>query len=71
MPTWKSFAKSSVILFLFFKFSAEFFLKCTATHILNAHLEKLYRIHSRIMSATVFLPHSLASKVFNNLEVFS
>jgi hypothetical protein len=37
---------------------------------LNAHLAELYRIHSRILSATVFLIHSLASKVFNNLEVF-
>jgi hypothetical protein len=37
---------------------------------LNAHLEEIYRIRSRILSATVFLLHSLASKVFNNLEVF-
>jgi hypothetical protein len=37
---------------------------------LNAHLAELYRIHNRILSATVFLLHSLASKVFNNLEVF-
>jgi hypothetical protein len=40
-------------------------------HMLNAHLAELYRIHSRILSATVSLIHSLASKVFNNLEVFS
>jgi hypothetical protein len=39
-------------------------------HMLNAHLAELYRIHSRILSATVSLIHSLASKVFNNLEVF-
>jgi hypothetical protein len=37
-------------------------------HLLNAHLEELYRIHNRILSATVSLPHSLASKVFSNLK---
>jgi hypothetical protein len=37
--------------------------------LLNAHLAELYRT-PQILSATVSLIHSLASKVFNNLEVF-
>jgi hypothetical protein len=50
--------------------TAEFLLQCTTVPTLNVHLAELYRIHSRILSATVSLIHSLASKVFNNLEVF-
>jgi hypothetical protein len=46
------------------------FLQLHLVHMLNAHLAELYRIHSRILSATVSLLHSLASKVFSNLEVF-
>jgi hypothetical protein len=37
---------------------------------LNAHLAELYRTQREFLSATVSLIHSLASKVFNNLEVF-
>jgi hypothetical protein len=44
--------------------------QCTTVHMLNAHLAELYRTHNRFLSATVSLIHSLASKVFNNLEVF-
>jgi hypothetical protein len=50
--------------------SQQEFLQTHLVPVLNAHLEKLYRIHNRILSATVSLIHSLASKVFNNLEVF-
>jgi hypothetical protein len=46
------------------------FFQLHLMHMLNAHLAELYRIPSRILSATVFLLHSLASKVFSNLEVF-
>jgi hypothetical protein len=53
----------------FFKLSAEFFLKCTAAHMLNAHLAELHRIlHDSVCNCVLI--HSLASKVFNNLEVF-
>jgi hypothetical protein len=38
---------------------------------LNAHLAELHRTHNKVLSATVSLLHSLASKVFNNLEVFT
>jgi hypothetical protein len=38
---------------------------------LNAHLAELHITHSKVLSATVSLLHSLASKVFNNLEVFT
>jgi hypothetical protein len=67
MPTWQSFTESSVILFLLLTTE---FLQLHLVPVLNAHLAELYRIHSRILSATVSLIHSLASKVFNNLEVF-
>jgi hypothetical protein len=39
-------------------------------HMLNAHLAELSQNLQQILSATVFLIHSLASKVFSNLEVF-
>jgi hypothetical protein len=52
------------------KLTAEFLLQCTTVPTLYAHLAELYRIHKRILFATVSLIHSLASKVFNNLEVF-
>jgi hypothetical protein len=53
----------------FFKLSAEFFLKCTAARMLNAHLAELHIIlHDSICNCVLI--HNLASKVFNNLEVF-
>jgi hypothetical protein len=54
----------------FFKLSAEFFLKCIATHMLNAHLAELHRILNDSGFYMCLLSHNLASKVFNNLEVF-
>jgi hypothetical protein len=55
--------------YVFFKLSAEFFLKCTLCHMLNAHLAELHRILNDSVCNCVLI-HSLASKVFNNLEVF-
>jgi hypothetical protein len=52
-----------------FGLSAEFLPLCTSVHMLNAHLAELYRILSDSVYNCVLL-HSLASKVFNNLEVF-
>jgi hypothetical protein len=63
-------SESSVILVLPFELTLEF-LQLHLVPVLNAHLAELYRIHNRILSATVSLIHSLASKVFSNLEVFS
>jgi hypothetical protein len=38
---------------------------------LNAHLEKLFtELTAEFLSDIVYLIHSLASKVFKNLEVF-
>jgi hypothetical protein len=38
---------------------------------LNAHLAELFtEITAEFLSATVYLIHNLASKVFKNLEVF-
>jgi hypothetical protein len=50
---------------LLLELTTEFF--CT---MLNALLAELLQNSSEILSATVSLIHSLASKVFNNLEVF-
>jgi hypothetical protein len=47
----------------------EFFLQHLVLT-LNAHLAELHRTYNKVLSATVFQLHSLASKVFNNLEVF-
>jgi hypothetical protein len=38
---------------------------------LDAHLAELHKTYNKVLSTTVFQLHSLASKVFNNLEVFS
>jgi hypothetical protein len=60
MPSWQSFSESSVIL-VFSELTTEFFFCALLALVLNAHLAELYRIHSRILSATVFQLHSLTS----------
>jgi hypothetical protein len=56
--------------YCFFLNSQQSSSRCTTMHMLNAHLAELHITHSKVLSATVSLLHSLASKVFNNLEVF-
>jgi hypothetical protein len=63
-------SESLVILF-FLKNSQQSSSSVHSLHLLNAHLAELHRTPQRILSATVSLLHSLASKVFNNLEVFT
>jgi hypothetical protein len=70
MPTWQSSTELLRDSVFCLQLSAKFSLQCTTAHTLNAHLAELYKILNRILSATVFLSHSLTSKVFNNLEVF-
>jgi hypothetical protein len=69
MPTWQSSHRTPQRFCLLLN-SQQSSFQLHLVHMLNAHLAELYRIHSRILSATVSLIHSLASKVFNNLEVF-
>jgi hypothetical protein len=67
MPSWKS---SYIILsdsVFSFKLSTEVFFSTTMC-MLDAHLAELHRTYNKVLSATVFQLHSLASKVFNNLE---
>jgi hypothetical protein len=70
MPTWQSLTKSSVILILLSELTTEFF---PMHHYAYAQCPpgRALQNSSELLSATVFLLHSLASKVFNNLEVFS
>jgi hypothetical protein len=54
-PLGRALQNSSEILSSVFKLSAEFFFS-TTVHMLDAHLAELYRIHSRILSATMSSP---------------
>jgi hypothetical protein len=69
MPTWQSFLELLRAFDFYLQLSTEFFLQYLVL-MLNAHLAELYRTYNKVLSATVFQLHSLASKVFNNLEVF-
>jgi hypothetical protein len=55
--------------FCLLQLSTEFFIQHLML-MLNAHLAELHRTYSQVLSAIVFQLHSLASKVFSNLEVF-
>jgi hypothetical protein len=63
-------SESSVILFLLPELTTEFFPMHHCAYA-QCPLGRASQNSSEILSATVSLIHSLASKVFNNLEVFS
>jgi hypothetical protein len=62
-------SESSVILVLL-ELTAEFLLYALLALARCPPGRASHRTPQRFLSATVFLSHSLASKVFNNLEVF-
>jgi hypothetical protein len=63
MPTWQSFTESLVILVLLSELRAEFFFNTLC-------LAQLYKTRQSFHLQLCLLSHSLASKVFSNLEVF-
>jgi hypothetical protein len=69
MPTWQSFTESSVILILLSELTTEFSL-CAPLAPAQCPLGRASQNSSELLSTTVSLLHSLASKVFSNLEVF-
>jgi hypothetical protein len=70
MPTWQSSTELLRDSVFFFKLSVRVLPQIHPVLTLNAHLAELYRTYNKVLSATMFQLHSLASKVFNNLEVF-
>jgi hypothetical protein len=68
MPSWQSSYRILSDSVFSFKLSIDLFFS-TTVHMLDAHLAELHRTYSKVLSATVFQLHNLASKVFNNLEV--
>jgi hypothetical protein len=62
-------SESSVILVLLPELTTEFFSMHHCAYA-QCPLGRASQNSSEILSATMSLPHSLASKVFNNLEVF-
>jgi hypothetical protein len=63
-------SESLVILSLLSGLTAEFSL-CALLAPAQCPLGRASQNSSELLSTTVSLPHSLASKVFNNLEVFT
>jgi hypothetical protein len=63
-------SESLVILSLLSELTTEFFL-CALLAPAQCPLGRASQNSSELLSATVSLPHSLASKVFSNLEVFT